>query len=94
MEAKKTRREHRLNDSPEMIRVRKAFGLAVRARRTELGLTLAQLAAKSGLTYHTIWNVERCQNWGSLPVCLVLCRTLGMGMPELDPVQNFNQNKK
>jgi transcriptional regulator with XRE-family HTH domain len=55
-------------------------GVANRLRtlRTAIGLTQAELAARSGTTPQMISNVERCCNWLSIPQLVAIAQGLGV----------------
>ena len=53
-----------------------AFGLAVRARRGELGLTQEQLAERSGLHFTYVSSVERGERNVTLRTIIRLARAL------------------
>jgi transcriptional regulator with XRE-family HTH domain len=70
-----------------------AFGREVRRRRGALGLTLEQLAERSGLTPNYIGTVENGRRDPSLSTVLALAKGLGVapgellgGVGELSPV--------
>jgi transcriptional regulator with XRE-family HTH domain len=60
-----------------------AFGREVRRRRAALGLTLEQLAERSGLTPNYIGTVENGRRDPSLSTVLALARGLGAAPGEL-----------
>lgn len=60
-----------------------AFGRKVRARRQELGLTLVEVAEKSGLGRSFVSEIERDQVSPSIASLLKLCRALGLGLRDL-----------
>jgi transcriptional regulator with XRE-family HTH domain len=69
------------------------FGREVRRRRVALGLTLEQLAERSGLTPNYIGTVENGRRDPSLSTVMSLAAGLGVpagelvgGVPELGPV--------
>lgn len=71
------------------------FGCEVRRRRSALGLTLEQLAERSGLTPNYIGTVENGRRDPSLSTVLALAEGLGVpagellgGVGELGPVSN------
>lgn len=59
------------------------FGREVRRRRGVLGLTLEQLAEKSGLTPNYIGTVENGRRDPSLSTVLALAKGLGLSASEL-----------
>ena len=60
-----------------------AFGRKIRARRQELGLTLVEVADKSGLGRSFVSEIERDQVSPSIASLLKLCRALGLGLRDL-----------
>jgi transcriptional regulator with XRE-family HTH domain len=60
-----------------------SFGREVRRRRVALGLTLEQLAEKSGLTASYIGTVETGRRDPSLSTVLSLSQGLGVAVSEL-----------
>lgn len=60
-----------------------AFGKRVRARRQQLGLTLEEVAKKSGLGRSFISHIERDLGSASISSVLKLCRALGLGLSDL-----------
>jgi transcriptional regulator with XRE-family HTH domain len=60
-----------------------AFGKRVRARRQQLGLTLEDVAKKSGLGRSFISHIERDLGSASISSVLKLCRALGLGLSDL-----------
>lgn len=67
----------------EAIPSEAAFGRKVRARRQELGLTLAEVAEKSGLGRSFVSEIERDEVSPSIASLLKLCRALGLGLRDL-----------
>jgi transcriptional regulator with XRE-family HTH domain len=67
----------------ESIPPEAAFGRKVRSRRQELGLTLAEVAEKSGLGRSFVSEIERDQVSPSIASLLKLCRALGLGLRDL-----------
>ena len=60
-----------------------AVGRKIRARRQELGLTLVEVADKSGLGRSFVSEIERDQVSPSIASLLKLCRALGLGLRDL-----------
>lgn len=67
----------------EIVPPEVAFGRKVRARRQELGLTLVQIAEKSGLGRSFVSEIERDRVSPSIASLLKLCRALGWGLRDL-----------
>jgi transcriptional regulator with XRE-family HTH domain len=67
----------------ESIPKEAALGRKVRLRRKELGMTLAEVAEKSGLGRSFISEIERDLVSPSIASLLKLCRTLGLGLRDL-----------
>jgi len=67
----------------EAIGPEAAFGKRVRARRQELGMTLEDVARKSGLGRSFISEIERDRVSPSIASLLKLCRALGLGLRDL-----------
>lgn len=67
----------------ESIPKEAALGRKVRSRRKELGMTLAEVAEKSGLGRSFISEIERDLVSPSIASLLKLCRTLGFGLRDL-----------
>ncbi len=67
----------------ERIPPEAAFGRKVRARRKELGMTLAEVAEKSGLGRSFVSEIERDLVSPSIASLLKLCRALGLGLRDL-----------
>ena len=67
---------------PEDLR---ALGQNIKARRTELKITQAELAQAAGVSFRTVTNIESCamNGWPSTPVFLKISRKLGLPDPEL-----------
>jgi XRE family transcriptional regulator, regulator of sulfur utilization len=59
------------------------FGAAVRARRESLGLTLVQLAAKSGSGFSAVSKIERGARAPSLRLAVDLASALGVAVDVL-----------
>lgn len=68
---------------PRRTSARLAFGRDVRRRRAALGLTLEQLAERSGLTPNYVGTVENGQRDPSLSTVLALAKGLGIPPGEL-----------
>lgn len=63
----------------------RALGKNINARRTEIKMSQAELAAASGVSIRTLLNIENCSmnGWPSTPVFLRISRKLGLPDPEL-----------
>ncbi|MFE6553898.1 helix-turn-helix domain-containing protein [Streptomyces sp. NPDC057746] len=81
----KLARDRRLarGDEPEELKARRAeikakfdLGQAVYDRRTELGLSQAQLAARAGMTQPQISNIEQAGGPATLPLLRRLAKAL------------------
>lgn len=59
------------------------FGIAVRTRRTQLGVTLDQLAETSGVSAAALSRVERGHLSPTLRNAIAIARGLGCGLSEL-----------
>lgn len=68
---------------PEQGTPEVAFGKRVRARRQQLGLTLEDVAKKSGLGRSFISHIERDLGSASISSVLRLCRALDLGLSDL-----------
>jgi transcriptional regulator with XRE-family HTH domain len=68
---------------PDPVPSEAAFGRKIRARRQELGLTLVEVADKSGLGRSFVSEIERDQVSPSIASLLKLCRALGLGLRDL-----------
>lgn len=68
---------------PQMVEPDTAFGKRVRARRQQLGMTLEDVAQKSGLGRSIISYIERDRGSPSIASVLKLCRALGLGLSDL-----------
>lgn len=76
-------KENSREPKTEPIPSEAAFGRKVRTRRQELGLTLAEVAEKSGLGRSFVSEIERDQVSPSIASLLKLCRALGLGLRDL-----------
>lgn len=65
------------------VSFQQAFGLAVRARRTKLGLSQDELANRTGLHRTYVGSVERGQRNVSLVNIVALAAGLGMSASKL-----------
>lgn len=63
--------------------LQKNLGAQLRAARLERRLTLAQVAAKAGLTKGFLSQLERGESNASISSLLALCRVLGIGIAQL-----------
>lgn len=66
------------------------LGTRIRARRTALGLTLAQVGQRAGLSETYVSNVERGQRTPTLAVLYAIAEALGQTLTQLlgeDPTQ-------
>lgn len=61
----------------------KAFGMRVREIRQEKGMTMKELAAKSGLPYSQISRIELGQVNTSIDSAGVIAKALGVELKEL-----------
>ncbi len=57
--------------------------LKMKHRRTELGMSQTELAAKAGVTRQTIGLIEAGDFNPSIRLCLALCRALGVTLNDL-----------
>ncbi len=57
--------------------------LKMKHRRTELGMSQTELAAKAGMTRQTIGLIEAGDFNPSIRLCLALCRALGVTLNDL-----------
>jgi transcriptional regulator with XRE-family HTH domain len=67
---------------PEPL-LRNLIGGVLRARRTDLGRTLDDVAARSGISAQYISEVERGRKEASSEVLAALCVTLDLTLPDL-----------
>ena len=65
------------------VAISRAIGRRVRAGRIELGWTLDQLAARSGVSRRMLVNVEQGATNPSIATLLRLSEALGIGLPAL-----------
>lgn len=65
------------------VAISRTIGRRVRAGRTELGWTLDQLAARSGVSRRMLVNVEQGATNPSIATLLRLSDALGIGLPAL-----------
>lgn len=75
--------ENSIGGRQEAVPAEAAFGRKVRARRQELGMTLADVAEKSGLGRSFVSEIERDLVSPSIASLLKLCRALGLGLRDL-----------
>jgi transcriptional regulator with XRE-family HTH domain len=77
----------RYMDVPEEVEpaaaISRLIGRRVRAGRTDLGWTLDQLAARSGVSRRMLINVEKGATNPSIATLLRLSESLGIGLPAL-----------
>lgn len=80
-------RERMIHHACEMDdkELRTRFGIVVKARRKERGLSLTEMAARAGISVKTAGGYESGNNWPSLPVYFRLCGVLRCGKIPLNP---------
>lgn len=59
------------------------FGRRLARRRRDCCISQAQLAEKIGVSFNLVNNLERGQNWPSMPVYIAICRVLEIKSPPL-----------
>jgi len=69
--------------APRLGALHAAFGLEIRRRRTELGITLEELAKLSGLTPNYIGKLEHGRVNPALSTMILIARGLGLQIGEL-----------
>lgn len=62
----------------EMAEELRTLGETVRRRRIAANISQTKLAILCGISNKQMWNVEHGKNWPSLPVYLLMCRSLGV----------------
>lgn len=62
------------------VRDARALGIGLRAARRKLGMTQAELAARSGVSRRTIINVENGHPAGEIGRIITIARALGLVM--------------
>lgn len=72
-----------LDTAEHAVAISRTIGRRVRAGRTELGWTLDQLAARSGVSRRMLVNVEQGATNPSIATLLRLSDALGIGLPAL-----------
>lgn len=70
---------------------RKAAGRAVRARRGELGLTLAQTAEQAGVNIDTVCDMENGKTWPWPRNVAAIAGALGLDAAELQRIADAPQ---
>lgn len=77
------RREHRLKNTADSRKALRTFAAGVKARRTELGLTLMDLANAITISKSQMSHIECGDNWPGMAVYVKLCAELKVGVPPL-----------
>lgn len=82
---KKTRKEHRLAESPFVRKQAVDFANQLREWRASKGYTLAQVANMTGVTVSQIANLEApgaSRSRPSFAVLMLLCKAMGVSVPK------------